>query len=312
MTPYQRYKVTRAESFEAFRPSAPMDLGVHRKTRWREAVGVPEPAPTLLTPRVAEAHAARLTQRYAAHISGWPVSEVQRRIRFLTVLHEVTAFTLEAVRPSVLRMDAALTGVIGASAGPPIWWLGAVEVEAVKMSLFEQIEAATEVEKRKRVVIEALSRKGLQGDVRAYVHFHGLVDVGAGHGGDARTAFLAGRLRARWPVPYAVELKATTKGQPPAEKIAKLASYFTKGGNERLHFKTGMGRERLEDAPAAEWRRGGTGRKARGGMRVADDRALSPSELKEFHTITYWLGERGGGDDGYLIGRDMPLGRDCG
>ena len=83
------------------------------------------------------------------------------------------------------------------------------------------------------------------------VHFHGIVDLGGNP--SLREEWLrkrAAKIVAWQRSPYQVEIKRLFKDRTVMENIRDIASYVTKGGNEKLRYNAGFGRDLDDDLDA--------------------------------------------------------------
>ena len=272
-----------AQDLERLRAVIRPNLGSHKRTRLRRA-GCGE-LQTLLHDEVAKRHADMLREDYRKRLERLTRSEAQERLRFLTVLHSVVRLDRKAVMRAVGRMEAALRRVFDGSGA---WALGAVEVEVVNIALLRRVGALSDDEARKLNVLEKIREPGASAgslvagahsDSGALVHFHGIVDLGS------NSLLCEERLRNRikrvaaWQrSPYQVELKRLFKDRTVLSNIRDIASYLTKGGNEKLRYNAGFGRDLAEDLDAKIWR-AGMGRADRGGETVWDERGLTVAEI---------------------------------
>lgn len=87
-----------------------------------------------------------------------------------------------------------------------------------------------------------------------------------------------------------------------AKNLADIAKYGVKGGNEELRFKAGLGRDLGSDVEAQIWREGGSGRSARGGEIVLDERGFTIEEIPQLDSMYLWLMNRRRDTGGYLLG----------
>jgi hypothetical protein len=208
---------------------------------------------------------------------------------------------------AVERMESALLRVFK---GTGAKLLGAVEVEIVNLALLRKIGSLSEDEARKLNVLESITvlgankRSRIAGaqDNGVLVHFHGVVDLG-GRNSRLREEQLRKNTKkiAVWQrSPYQVEIKRLFKNRTAQQNLRDIASYITKGGNERLRYNAGFGRDLAEDLDAKIWR-SGTGRADKGGETVADERGLTIGEIKLLDNIWSALMARKRNKRGYLV-----------
>jgi hypothetical protein len=231
--------------------------------------------------------------------------EAEERLRFLTVLHSVVALDKDAVMRAVQEMETALSRVFE---GSDTWVLGAVEVEIVNVGLLRRIGSLSGDEARKLNVLQrldetdALDAADQHGSSRALVHFHGIVDLNDGNSSlrlealRERTREIAGWQRS----PYQIELKRLFRDQTVLQNVQEISRYLTKGGNGKLRYNAGFGRDLDQDLDAKIWRTG-TGRADKGGETVADERGLTVGETEFLDDVWRSLMDRNRNKRGYLL-----------
>jgi hypothetical protein len=273
------------------------DLGSHRRITLRRA-GC-EASGSLLHSDVAAAHSALLSQDYQNRLCHGSPKGNQDQLRFLTILHSVTALDKAAVLRAASEIEAGIHHVfesIGA------WCLGAIEVEIVNLALLKRIGSLSNDETRKLNVLEKLSGSSdTQLDCGVLVHFHGVVDL------VGNSLLREEKLRARlaevkeWQCsPYQIELKRFFQKRSLYQNLCAIASYVTKGGNEHLRYNTGFGRDLPDDLDAKVWR-AGSGRADKGGETVTDERALTLAEIALLDEVWLELMNKRQDERGYLI-----------
>ena len=100
--------------------------------------------------------------------------------------------------------------------------------------------------------------------------------------------------------PYQVEIKRLFKDRTVLQNIRDIASYVTKGGNEKLRYNAGFGRDLDDDLDAKMWR-AGTGRADKGGETVSDERGLTVGEIAFLDDVWRDLMDRKRNKRGYLV-----------
>ena len=181
----------------------------------------------------------------------------QDRLRFLTILHSVTSLNKKDVMRAVVKMETALHRSFDGSGA---WLLGAIEIEVVNIALLRRIGSLNEDETRKLDVLERLANPNSTetADNGALVHFHGIVDLGGGNSllreEQLRRNFK--KISAWQRSPYQIELKRHFKDPTVAQNLKGIASYITKGGNEKLRYNAGFRRDLADDLDAKMWRAG--------------------------------------------------------
>jgi hypothetical protein len=280
-----------------------LNLGSHKRTRLKRA-GCGESG-TLLHDEVAERHANTLRDEYMNRFEQLARGEADERLRFLTVLHSVVGLDKKAVMRAIEGMEAALGRVFD---GSDTWALGAVEVEIVNVELLRRIGAGSDDEARKLKVLqrlhetEALDASAEHSSSRALVHFHGIVDLVNGNSA-LREELLRKRAKeiVAWQrSPYQVELKRLFENRTVLQNVQVISRYLTKGGNDRLRYNAGFGRELEEDLDTKLWR-AGMGRADKGGEAVADERGLNVGEIMFLDEIWRTLMDRNRSKRGYLL-----------
>ena len=294
-----------AERFEKLRALMRHDLGVHKRVRLRRS-GCGE-SRSLLHDGIAKYHSKLLQDDYKKRWGNLTRDLALERLRFLTVLHSVVPLNQRDVIRAVERMENALERVFR---GTGVKILGAVEVEIVNIALLRKIGSLGEDETRKLNVLESITAGGDDNESKipsardsgVLVHFHGVVDLG-GRNSLLREDQLRKRTKkiAAWQrSPYQVEIKRLFKDRSVQQNFRDIASYVTKGGNERLRYNAGFGRDLAEDLDAKIWR-SGMGRADKGGETVADERGLTIGEIKLLDDIWSALMARKRNKRGYLV-----------
>ncbi len=294
------------DALKALQASSSYDLGMHRKKKLRMArCGN---SGTLLHSKIAEAHGAMLSEEYRAYWSEQNGGAVgrdkngQRRLRFLSILDSVVDLDVDGILDAAKAMERRLNKAFKVTG---IWFKGAVEVEIVNLDLLRQIEKTRKDEKRKLTVLSDLYGAQDARGSKALVHCHLLVDLGVGSDAEIEDRAKAMRVRmdnekawrrAKW---QTMVLK-TYKQQIISKKMAAIASYLTKCGNEDLRYKAGFGRELLEDLEA-KMHKAGMLNDGQGAETVTDERGLRVVEVALLDQVYRRLMDRRKDGRGYLI-----------
>lgn len=281
------------------------NLGTHKKTRLKIAGLIN--SRSLLHDDVSKVHAQKLSQEFKLHAK-LIKSNTANRLRFLTVLEELTEPSIEDVEPAVKNLEANIKSTLGFLR---IWYRGTIELELINLNLLQRIKGSREDEARKLHVLTNLWKKtdfdGLLIPVdtstpKILVHCHVVVDLGE----DFDKAEIALRKRIEknysWKrSPYQVELKSLFKNNSTASNLHKIAAYVTKGGNENLRYNAGFGRDLAEDLDAKIWR-SGLGAVKHGAETIEDERGLTIGEVQLLDGLYVWLMKRRKDRRGYLVG----------
>jgi hypothetical protein len=286
------------ETLEQLGQMLRFNLGTHKRTRLTRAGAVD--SGSLLHNAIAAAHAKKLSdelQRHAKTIG----RAAEDRLRFMTVLDALVDPNIKAVEAAVTKLEAAFEDVVG---GMGLWSRGAIELEMVNIDLLRRIKGTKGDEVRKLDVLERLRSKRISQENAAQilVHVHAIIDLGAET--DSSEAELRKRMKQvrRWSrSSYQVELKKLFRDKRIAKNLSDIAEYVTKGGNEKLRYSAGFGRDLDEDLDAKIWRGGGSGRAARGGETTEDERGLTIHEVKQLDELYVWLMRRRRDKRGYII-----------
>lgn len=223
------------------------------------------------------------------------------------MLHEVCDLDHDKVLTSAAEMKDSL---LVACKQMKVWALGVVEIELVNLPLLKRIQEQTDVEKRKLQVLRNLiMKKELDGllvgntdGTKALVHAHVVVDFG--YDADKKASEFDAYLRTLSPwnrVGYQVRLEELRRNKSMTANLKAIAAYGTKGGNERLRYKAGFGRDLNEDLDAKIFKAGGTGKKHKGGETLEDERSLTVGELAFLNEVYERLMRLRRDRRGYLI-----------
>lgn len=286
------------ETLEQLGKTLRFNLGMHKRTRLAKA-GAADSG-SLLHDAVSKVHAERLSSELQGRALRLG-DAAEDRLRFMTVLEELVDPNIKAVEAAVAQLEAAFVSVAG---GMRLWARGAIELELVNIDLLRRIKGDREDEARKLDVLERLSSKRISkaNAAQILVHAHAVVDLGAKT--EANEAELRKRMKQveRWnSSSYQVELKKLFREKSTAKNLDAIAAYVTKGGNENLRYSAGFGRDLAEDLDAKMWRAGGSGRSARGGETIDDERGLTIAEVKQLDELYVWLMSRRRDKRGYII-----------
>jgi hypothetical protein len=297
---FKELKREAPEQLEKLRERMRFNLGSHKRTRLSRA-GCGEPK-TLLHDGVAKLHASMLRDDYKERLGKLKRDAAHEQLRFLTVLHSVARLDKRDVMRAIRNMEAALTRVFRGSGA---WALGAVEVEIVNIALLRRIGALSDDESRKLNVLESLYETGATAGTQQHngvlVHFHAIVDLVTNS--SLREEWLrkrAAKIVAWQRSPYQVEIKRLFKDRTVMQNIRDIASYVTKGGNEKLRYNAGFGRDLDDDLDAKIWREG-TGRPDKGGETATDERGLTVGEIAFLDDLWRDLIGRKRNKRGYLV-----------
>ncbi len=278
------------------------NLGSHKRTKLRSAGA--ENSGSLLHVDIAEAHAHMLFEELnsRANLIG---KEAAFRLRFMTVLQAVVDPTLEAVEAEVVRLESAFKSMLGSMR---LWSRGTIELEMVNLDILERIKTAREDEGRKlNVLSNLIPLKDFQGLMipddksksRILVHCHVVVDLGKDYARNLEVLMEKKKCEPSWnKTTYQFEIKSLFKNKKTAKNLHAIASYVTKGGNEKLRYNAGFGRDLAEDLEAKIWRVGLIDRDEK----ILDERGLTVGEVRQLDQLYVWLMRRRRDRRGYIIG----------
>lgn len=290
---FQRLKETAKERFEWLRSIMRPDLGTHKRTRLVQA-GCGH-SQSLLHDNVAARHAKLLADDFRTLFGR---GRHQDQLRFLTLLHAVTRLDKGEALRSASRMEELIQQSL---AEIDINCLGAIEVEVVSLRLLRRIASQRGDEIRKLNVLNQLAIPNADLDVGVLVHFHGIVDLRNStlHETELRKRILAMNEWRR--APFQLEIKGFFETRSLPENLGNIAGYLTKGGNEKLRYNSGFGRNSHDELDAQIWRTG-IGRADKGAETVTDSRSLSFAEIAILDQIWTALMNRRNDNRGYLVG----------
>jgi hypothetical protein len=293
------------ETLEKLAFAMRFNLGSHKKTRLKKA-GVAN-SRSLLHDDVSKKHADKLFEELnrRAKLLG---RSADQRLRFMTVLQELTNPTIEDVEHAINQLETIFKSMLGSL---KLWSRGTIELEMVNLDILERIGKARDDEQRKMNVLLGLwTKEDFQGLMvladksksKILVHCHVVVDLGKDfEKNDEELRRLCAKERSWKRSKYQVEIKRLFKKKKTSKNLKAIAAYVTKGGNERLRYNAGFGRDLAEDLDAKIWKHFGVGRSARGGETVADERGLTAGEVQQLDELYVWLMNRRKDKRGYLL-----------
>ena len=282
------------------------NLGMHKRTRLKRA-GAGN-SRTLLHDDVSKKHADKLFEELNTRAKTLGRSADQR-LRFMTVLQELTDPEIEDVEQAVRQLEDIFKSMLGSL---KLWSRGTIELEMVNLDILDRIGKARDDEQRKMNVLLGLwTKEDFQGLMIAadktkskiLVHCHVVVDLGKDF--ISNEAMLRKKVAGviSWQrCKYQVEIKGLFKNRKTSKNLAAIAAYVTKGGNENLRYNAGFGRDLAEDLDAKIWRLFGIGRSSRGGETVEDERGLTVGEVQQLDALYVWLMNRRRDKRGYVLG----------
>lgn len=281
------------------------NLGTHKRTRLMKA-GAGN-SRSLLHDDVSQKHADKLFEELNVRAKMLGRSADQR-LRFMTVLQELTDPEIEDVESAVRQLEDIFKSILGSL---KLWSRGTIELEMVNLDILERIGKARNDEQRKMNVLLGLWTKadyqGLmitadKSKSKILVHCHAVVDLGKNfEKNEEELRRLCAKERSWKRSKYQIEIKGLFKNKKTAKNLKAISAYVTKGGNERLRYNAGFGRDLAEDLDAKMWRDGGIGRSARGGETVDDERGLTIGEAQQLDALYIWLMNRRKDKRGYLL-----------
>jgi hypothetical protein len=281
------------------------NLGMHKRTRLKKA-GVGN-SQSLLHDDVSKKHGLKLFDELnkRAKLLGRSADE---RLRFMTVLQELTDPTIEDVESAVDQLEYLFKSMLGSL---KLWSRGTIELEMVNLDILDRIGKARDDEQRKMNVLLGLwTKEDFQGLMvsadktksKILVHCHVVVDLGKDfEKNEDELRRLCAKEHSWKRSKYQVEIKGLFKNRKTSRNLKAIAAYVTKGGNENLRYNAGFGRDLAEDLEAKIWKKFGVGRSARGGETVADERGLTVGEVQQLDALYVWLMNRRKDKRGYLL-----------
>jgi hypothetical protein len=300
-----KQKSRSGETLEQLSSALRYNLGSHKRTRLKKA-GVGK-SRSLLHDEIAQKHADKLFDELNARAKALGRAADQR-LRFMTVLQELTDPTIEDVEPAINQLETIFKSMLGSL---KLWSRGAIELELINLDILERVGKARDDEQRKMNVLLGLwTKEDFQGLMIAadktkskiLVHCHVVVDLGKDFERNEEELRKFCAKEHSWKrSKYQVEIKGLFKNRKTARNLKAIAAYVTKGGNENLRYNAGFGRDLAEDLEAKIWRLFGVGRSARGGETVADERGLTVGEVQQLDALYVWLMNRRKDKRGYLL-----------
>jgi hypothetical protein len=289
------------------------NLNRHKK---RKLAQIERGKDTLLADDVHQVHARRLYTLFAKRWGYMSKAEEQKRLRFVTVLHDAAPCNVEDIDTSISNMRERLEITLKRVKG--IHFVGAVEVEIVNLPVLRQIaDRNDENEHRKLLILEEMSLRYeetlYRDDSVALVHVHGIADLGPWVDKEGREKWLARVLRSEWEGEYRVEVKQTFSNYKNGREIRirtnleKIANYMVKGGNEDLRYSARFGRATLEDGSPLQadeldhkMKKGAGNARYNENASVEDTRSLTIHEIQVLVSVIDRLMGKGK-REGYLI-----------
>lgn len=237
---FKRLKKSPEETLEYIRGKLRFNIGQQRDTKLRCLGDLRDK--TLLTRSVAEQHAERLEKQFLLRWKELSQLEMEKRLRFWTVLHAVIPLdvdeTVQSVEDMFTRLRIICSGIRG------IEVVAAAELEVVNIDKMKEIASEADEARKLDVIVDMLpaQEKSLfKSGVSSFVlvHFHGIVDLGSA--GEENAQNLVSKSEWYWENRYQVELKRLYSTKTLKKNLKDIAAYLTKGGNENLIYKIGFG-----------------------------------------------------------------------
>lgn len=202
---------------------------------------------TLLTKSIAKQHAIRLEKQFLGRWEEFTKEEMIERLRFWTVLSDVVPLNVDHAVVSTEEMFQRLKCTCDSIRG--IEAIGVAEIEVVNVEKMKSMASDDDEARKLNVISNMLAAKGQSTDSSvaksyALVHFHGIVDVGAG--GEVRAQKIRDECERYWKESYQVEVKRLYSNKTLNKNLKDIAAYLTKGGNESLIYKIGFGYDEEE------------------------------------------------------------------
>jgi|CXWL01.1.fsa_nt_gi hypothetical protein len=228
-------------------------VSTHKRKRLDQAVGQRVGKRTILDSDTHTQHQNKLFTRFQKAWERLPEQQARERLRFVTILDTVCAVETKAILHAVERMEEQLRITLSAEI-EQIGILGVSEVEIVNLGLYGKEGADDEA--RKGQVLRDLARKtGMKGagtvytkmtgeEHLAFVHFHGIIDLGPQAAIMEKKLEVA--LRKAWQGSRCIELKRLFTDLSIKKSLWHIAGYLTKGGNKDLRYQKQFGSESME------------------------------------------------------------------
>lgn len=292
-----------AAELERVRHLLGFKVGTHKRKRLVQAVGKRVGKRTILDSDTHTGHQDKLFKRFQKAWRGLPKQQAMERLRFLTILHTVSAVETKAILHAVERMEERLRVTLSTEI-EQIGILGVSEVEIVNLGLYGKEDADDEA--RKGQVLRQMARAtGMKGAGTVYtkmtgeehlalIHFHGIIDLGPQAAMTEKN--LEDALRKAWQGSWCVELKRLFTDRSLEKSLWHIAGYLTKGGNKDLRFQKQFGSESPEALELAMAKQG----YAESGE-YDDHLGLSVGEVSVLVHVYDALMRRNSTRDGYLF-----------
>ena len=326
---FQEMKAARAGSFTAI-AAAVADIGglqasakTTREKLFRRA-GVTNSG-TLIHKSISSEHAKEFFADCKEMLSDDLSRARQRRLRFLTVIHDVEVMDVEECMRVSEKMRSKLREALASICSQ---WIGVVEFDLIDLSLlkndgYKSALVKTILDKKTseesiqsgRAIVSGLTTlimkldllskdgvlKRMSGKTRVLIHCHALVETrGGGHVQvSTQVDQIKRRLKSIWIHSHQVELKQLFVAKTLRANLLDISAYVTKAS--ALRFGRGSTAETLDLKMARAANRSGRQDAFDG---VEDARAYSVGEIKFYDQFLGALMSRGGRNDrrGYVIG----------
>lgn len=242
---FEKMKERSDETLEYLRGRVRFDIGKHRKTKLKCLDDLKDK--TLLSRSVAEKHAEKLEKQFLGRWEEFTKEQMIERLRFWTVLYEVVPLNVDHAVEKTEEMFQRLKSVCDSIRGIEV--IGVAEIEVVSVEKMKAMASEDDEARKLNVIVDMLAAKGQSTDSSvaksyALVHFHGIVDVGAG--GEVRAQKIRDECERYWKESYQVEVKRLYSNKTLKKNLKDIAAYLTKGGNEILIYKIGFGYDEEE------------------------------------------------------------------
>lgn len=312
-----KLKSRSGETLEQLASVMRFNLGSHKKTRLKKAGA--SNSRSLLHDDVSQKHAEKLFEELNKRAKALGRSADQR-LRFMTVLQELTDPTIEDVERAVRQLEDIFKSMLGSL---KLWSRGTIELEMVNLDILDRIGKARHDEQRKMNVLLGLwTKEDFQGLMIAadkskskiLVHCHVVLDLGKDfERNEEELRKLCAKERSWKRSKYQVEIKGLFKNRKTARNLKAIAAYITKGGNDDLRYSTRFGRDLAENLEAKILKKFGVGRSesgdksskggrsARGGETLEDELGLTVGEVQQLDALYVWLMNRRKDKRGYLL-----------
>lgn len=273
------------------------DVGVWKKSKLK-VVGSVLANRIIQSDNVAKEHKERLRKKLIRRWGHFDEKQVNDRLRFLTLLHDVTFSDFDYIKESVESFIDRMNSVLGSClVGNNVRILGSIETEIIKLNFFD---------KRKRDVIKdiiersSISKFADMSIDSSYCLVHGHFIVDLGEVGSSNHSLLEDCLKKEWSGNYQVRLEHfySLDKQSLKKSFSNLAGYLTKGSNEGLKYKAEFGRETEESIERAAIKAGKT--VFSDIESLMDELSLSVEEIKVLVEVTDWMMGLSNKRDGYL------------